>query len=257
MLFSIQHFEKIKHLTYRRVFEVMLYLKISFRVFFIMGLILFLVLVTGRRKIGELPVFDFLSIIILGNVVGADIADPKVPQLPTAYALILITGIQYLISYFIIRNRKFGKMVTFSPTVIIQNGQLIKANLKKLRYSIDNVQMYLREKGIFDINEVEFAIAEDSGNISILRKSQFQPLTPSDMNMPSNYKGISFPLIMDGVVYENNLKKLDLDKAWLINELRDNGINSLDEVFYVDINSDKKLYISKVNEPKHIINLFD
>lgn len=147
----------------------MLYLQISLRVFFIMGLILFLILVTGRRKIGELPVFDFLTIIILANVVGADIADPNVPQLPTAYALVLITIIQYFMSYFTIKNRKFGKIVTFSPTVIIQNGQLIKANLKKLRYSIDNIQMYLREKGIFDINEVEFAIVEDSGNISILK----------------------------------------------------------------------------------------
>lgn len=160
-------------------------------------------------------------------------------------------------SYFTIKNRKFGKVVTFSPTVIIQNGQLIKANLKKLRYSIDNIQMYLREKGIFDINEVEFAIVEDSGNISILKKSQFQPLTPNDMNIPTKYKGISFPLIMDGIIYENNLKKLNLDKDWLMNELRNNGINSLEEVFYVDINSEKKLYIAKENESKNIINLFD
>lgn len=77
------------------------------------------------------------------------------------------------------------------------------------------------------------------------------------MNIPTKYKGVSFPLIMDGIVYENNLKKLNLDKAWLMNELRNNGINSLDEVFYVDINSEKKLYIAKEDESKNIINLFD
>ena len=235
----------------------MVYLQVSFRVLFIMALVLLLVLVTGRRKIGELPVFDFLTIIVLGNVVGGDLADPKVPQLPTAYALLLITAIQYFMSYFTIKNRKFGKLVTFSPMVIIQNGQFIKANMKKLRYSIDNILMYLREQGIFDINEVEFAIVEDSGNISIMKKSQFQPLTPNDLNIPTKYKGISYPLVMDGIVYEKNLKRLKLDKAWLITELRNNGINSFEEAFYVDMNSEGKLYITKEIDPKKILDLSD
>ncbi|MPW25537.1 DUF421 domain-containing protein [Alkalibaculum sp. M08DMB] len=232
------------------------YLKITFRVFFIMGLLLFLVLTTGRRKIGELPVFDFLAIIILGNVVGADIADPKVPQLPTAYAILLIVGIQYLLSRYTIKSRKFGRKVTFSPTVVIQNGQFIKSNMKKLKYSVDNIQMYLREKGIFDINEVEFAIVEDSGNVSVMKKSQFQPLTPYDMNITTNYKGISLPLIIDGSVYENNLTKLNLDKVWLQAQLKLNAITSFDEAFYVDINTQGKLYVSKVAEPKDIIRDF-
>ncbi len=232
------------------------YLKITFRVFFIMGLLLFLVLTTGRRKIGELPVFDFLAIIILGNVVGADIADPKVPQLPTAYALFLITGIQYFISRYTIKSRKFGRKVSFSPTVVIQNGQFIKSNMKKLKYSIDNIQMYLREKGVFDINEVEFAIVEDSGNVSVMKKSQFQPLTPYDMNIPTKYKGISLPLIIDGNVYENNLTKLNLDKVWLEAQLKLNAITSFDEVFYVDMNTQGKLYVSKVVEPKDITSDF-
>lgn len=232
------------------------YLKITFRVFSIMGLLLFLVLVTGRRKIGELPVFDFLAILIISNVVGADIAEPKVPQLPTVYALLLIIGIQYFMSIYILKNRNLGKKVTFSPVVVIQNGQFIKSNMKKVKYTVDNLQMYLREKGIFDINEVEFAIIEDSGNVSVLKKSQFQPLTPSDMNMPTSYKGISLPLFIDGKVYENNLSKLNLDKAWLVSQLKENSINSLDEVFYVDMNTEGKLFISKVDEPKDITSDF-
>lgn len=234
----------------------MVYLKITFRIFSIMGLLLFLILNTGRRKIGELPVFDFLAIIVLGNVVGADIAEPKVPQLPTAYAVVLIIAIQYFISYFTIKNRKFGKKVTFSPTVVIQNGQFIKSNMKKLRYSIENLQMYLREKGIFDISEVEFAIVEDNGSVSVMKKSQFQPLTPYDMNIPAKYKGISLPLVIDGKVYEDNLKKLNLDKVWLETQLKNNGINNFNEVFYVDINTEGKLFISKVVEPIDIINNF-
>lgn len=234
----------------------MTYLIITFRVFLIMGLAFYLVLVTGRRKIGELPVFDFLAIIVLGNVIGADIADPKVPHLPTVYALILLIGIQYYISYFVVRSRSFGKKVTFSPKVVIQNGQFVKTNMTKLRYSIENVLMYLREKGIFDLNEVEFAIVEDSGNISVQKKSQYQPVTPFDLNIPTKYKGVSLPLVIEGKIHENNLRKLNLDQAWLETQLQNSGIKSLTEVFYLDINTAGKLYISKEFIPDSISDHF-
>jgi uncharacterized membrane protein YcaP (DUF421 family) len=224
------------------------YLLITGRIVTIMGLLLFLVLITGRRKIGELPVFDFLTIIVLANVVGADIADPTIPHLPTAYAVVLLIGIQYLMSLFTVKNRKFGKKVTFSPVVIIQNGKFIRLNMERVRYSVENVLMFLREKGIFDINEVEFAIVEDSGNISVQKKSQFQPLTPGDMQIPTGYKGLSLPLIIDGAVIEDNLDKINLDKKWLASQLVIHNINSYKDVFYADINTNGKLYISKMIE---------
>ena len=225
------------------------YLKLTFRIVSVMGLLLFLVLITGRRKISELPVFDFLTMVVLGNVVGADIADPKIPQLPTAYAVLLIIGIQYYISKYIIKNRKFGKLLTFGPTVIIQNGQFIKKNMKRVRYSIENVLMLLREKEVFDINEVEFAIIEDNGALSILKKSQYIPLTPNHMSMSTKHRGVNVPVIKEGNIYEDNLQLLNLNKFWLETELAKNNIFDINEVLYADINPDGKLYISKGENP--------
>lgn len=232
------------------------YLQITLRIILILPMLLILTLVTGRRKIGELPVFDFLVIIILASVVGADIADPNIPHLPTGYAIILIVAIQYIVSRFIIKNRKFGKLVTFGPTVVIQNAQFIKSNMKRIGYSVENILMYLRENDIFDLSEVEFAIVEDSGNVSVLKKSQYQPLTPNDIKMQTNYKGISVPVIIDGKVYDNTLKKLNLDKSWLFAELKNNGVNDANEVFYAEINTEGKLYISKDKEQGNITNEF-
>ncbi len=234
----------------------MVYLKVAFRIISIMVFVLILILVTGRRKVGELPVFDFLSIIILGNIVGADIADPKIPQLPTAFAVFLLVIMQYLISHFTIKSRKFGDKVTFEPVIVIQNGQIIKANMKKVRYSIENILMFLREKGIFDLNEVEFAIIEDSGNLSVMKKSQFQPLTPSDMKISTNYKGLTIPLILDGRLYADNLKKLKLDEAWLKEQLAKYNINSFEEAFYADINTEGTLYASKMMEEESFTKKF-
>ena len=232
----------------------MVYLNIVIRIVSIMALLLILVLITGRRKIGELPVFDFLTLIILGAVVGADIADPEIDHLPTAFAVVLLVFFQYVISYLIIKNRKIGGLLTFGPTVIIQNGQFIKSNMKRLKYSMENVLMYLREKDVFDLNEVEFAIVEDSGNISVLKKSDYIPLTPKDMGKKTNHKGISIPLVVEGKVYGENLKELKLDEKWLANQLKVSNVKSINEAFYVEINSEGELYISKVVEPDGLKN---
>ena len=145
----------------------MTYIIIALRIISAMALLLILTLKTGRRKIGELPVYDFLSIIVLGSVIGADIADTKLPHLPTLYSVVLIVGLQYLVSCILINNKKIAKKITFGPTVVIKNGQFLKDNMERLKYSTENVRMALREKDIFDLNEVEYAIVEGSGNISI------------------------------------------------------------------------------------------
>jgi uncharacterized membrane protein YcaP (DUF421 family) len=230
----------------------MTYLIIALRIVSVMALILFLTLKTGRRKIGELPVYDFLSIIVIGSVIGADIAEPNIPHLPTLFAVVLIVALQYFVSHLLINNKKIARQITFGPTVIIRNGQLIKSNLERLKYSVENVLMALREKDVFDLNEVEYAIIEGSGSISVLKKSQFLPLTPSDLNIKTSVKGLSVPLITDGKVYDSNLERLKLDRQWLASQLEQAGIHDFSEVFYADINAEGKLYVSKVFQAQNL-----
>lgn len=241
IVFLTKDLDKIRQ--YQEGAVYMVYLIVTLRILSIMALLLFLVLKTGRRKIGELPVFDFLTLIILGSIVGADIADPEIEHLPTAYAIVLLVLTQYLISHLVIKNRKVGSIVTFGPTVIIQKGQFVKSNLERLNYSIENVLMYLREKDIFDINEVDYAIVEDSGNISVLKKAQY---------LPTNSKGLSLPLVVEGEIYEKNLKHINKTNKWLMAQLKNYNVNSLSEVFYAEVNSEGNIYVSKGVEPEEI-----
>ncbi len=227
------------------------YLIIALRIISVMALFLFLVLKTGRRKIAELPVYDFLSIIVLGSVIGADIAEPNIPHLPVLFAVVLIIALQYLVSSLLINNKKIARKITFGPTVIIQNGQFIKANMKRLKYSIETVLMVLREKDIFDLNEVEYAIVEGSGSISVLKKPQYLPLTPSDIKLKPDAKGLPLPLIIDGKVQDGNLQQLKRDRSWLAAELAQAGIPDFNEVFYADCTREGRLYISKIVQAKN------
>lgn len=226
------------------------------RVITIMILALIVTLIAGRRKMGELPIFDFIVIITLGAVIGADIADPEIQHLPTAYAVILLVGIQYVYSVVIMKNKKIGHMLTFEPVIVIENGQFVKANLKKIKYSIDNVLMMLREKNVFDVNEVEFAVVESTGQISVLKKSQYQPITAKEIKVNTEYKGLSIPLIVEGEVYEENLSQLKLDVDWLVTKLKEKNIDSLESVFFASINTEGQLYISTgLGDTKDIHNL--
>lgn len=219
-------------------------LVVAGRIITILPLMLFIALYMGKRSIGELPVFDFLVIISLGAVVGADIAEPGIPHIHTAVAIVLIGLLQRIVAGTVIKYRKFGHLITFEPTIVIQDGRLIAKNLQKLRYSIDNVLQMLREKNIFDINEVHLGIVEANGRISILKKDSKVSITLEDMNLIKKSVSISYPVILDGKVYENVLQKLNLNDSWLKQQLMDININTVEEVFFASVNEKKELHIS-------------
>jgi uncharacterized membrane protein YcaP (DUF421 family) len=198
----------------------------------------------GKRSIAELPVFDFLVIIILGAVVGADIADPEIPHIHTAVAIILIGIFHRIVSKLKIKYRKFGHLITFDPTIVIQNGKFIVKNLSSIRYSIDNVLQMLREKGIFDISDVHLGIIEPTGNISVLKKVTKTEITIEDLNLSKCTSSLSYTVIMDGVVYNVVLKKLNLSEYWLKHQLTNLGVKSVSEIFYASVNTKNELHVS-------------
>ena len=116
--------------------------------------------------------------------------------------------------------------------------------MRKLRYHLDDLEMQLRDKGVFDFNEVEFAVLESHGQLSVLKKTQFQPVTPKDMNMKTGYKGLSMEIIKDGDILDKNLQQNNLSIDWLKQELKNRNIQKVSDVVYAAINTDKVLYIS-------------
>ncbi|MDG5853761.1 DUF421 domain-containing protein [Clostridium beijerinckii] len=220
------------------------------RIVTIMPLMLGVTFYMGKRSIGELPVFDFLIIITFGAVVGADIADPAIPHIHTAVAIVLIGILQIIVSKLIIKYRKLGHVITFEPTIVVVDGKLIKSNLKRLRYSIDNVLQMIREQGMFDIKDVYLGIIEANGKLSILKQPSKENITIEDMKLEKKNSSLSYPVIIDGKVYEDVLAKLELSNDWLHEELRKLDVKNLDEVFFASVNIKKELHVSLENYMK-------
>ncbi|GAE36130.1 DUF421 domain-containing protein [Halalkalibacter akibai] len=152
-----------------------------------------------------MTIFDFLIIMTLANVVGADITDPNVDHAYTYLAIIVIPLIQRLTAHLSITNRKLGKKITFEPTLVIQDGKFLVDNLKRIRYTVDNVLQMLRQKNIFYLSDVQIAIIEENGQISVLKKESNLGVTIEDINVEKKSKSLSYPLIVEGEIYEDTL----------------------------------------------------
>ncbi len=206
------------------------------RVVTIFPLLLFVGLFMGRRSIGEMPVFDFLVVLALGSVVGADIADPKVEHIPTAFAILAIAVFQKIFSTLVIRSRKFGKAVTFEPVIVIHEGKPIHKNLKSVKYSMDNILHMLREHKIFNIDDVYLAVIEGNGSLSVLEKT-------------SNQKAplISYPIIREGGIEQNILPELQIKESWIHEQLKHSN-TQLKDIFFATINEEHVLTITRYEE---------
>jgi uncharacterized membrane protein YcaP (DUF421 family) len=224
------------------------YWVVAIRILTILPLMLIMTLMMGKRQVGELPVIDFIVAITIGSVVGADIADPRIHHGPTAFAVVLIALFQFMTSRANVKSRLFNHWLTFEPTIVIQNGRILKTHLAKNRITLDTLLELLRSKGIFNLNEVEFAIIEPNGKLSVLKKSQYAPPPAEDLGVQTPYKGIPTPLIVEGKVFPPGLHFTGQDESSLRQRLQKYAIADVKDIFYAAQNSDGSLHVSLYGE---------
>jgi uncharacterized membrane protein YcaP (DUF421 family) len=218
----------------------------------ILGYFLLLVLtrIMERKLISQLTFFEFVMSIVVGSVVANLAVSFEKPVVSGVVVLIMITILTVTIQFSIIKTFFLRKIIDFKAVVVIENGKINAENVKKVRLRIDNLMMMLRQKDAFNIEDVEFAVYERDGTLSVLKKSQKQPLTPSDMNKETVYTRLTRDLIIDGKILDENLQGANLDRKWLMDKLKANNFNNADEVFYAGLTTSGNLYMSSVNKGK-------
>lgn len=213
----------------------------------------FLILLTvsiwiGKQVNSHNNHYNFALSVTLGSFIanmGFDTNLKFTPMLASFIALISMYLISSLISN---KNRRFRLWLSGEPTVVIENGKLLDGNMKKIRYTLDDLNQQLREQGIFDLIEVEFALLEVSGKLSVLKKTKFQSVTKNEIVPTNNSVDIHLPieLIMDGRVVEKNFNS-QYSSAWLNQELQSRNLE-LKEVQYAVISSNSSLFIDLYND---------
>jgi len=210
-------------------------------------LILFTVVVIGlrlmgKRQISQLQPYELVIVIMLSALAAIPMENTGVPLLNGLLPILTLLVAQVALSTIALKSERARGIICGTPSVLIENGKIVEKELARLRYNINDLLEQLRAKNMPNIADVEFAILETSGDLSVIPKSQKRPLVPADISVSTAYEGLPVTLVIDGCVLDKNLNKVNLSVEWLQSELRKFGIHSLKDVLFASLDTEGKLF---------------
>lgn len=215
-----------------------------FRTTFVYLLVLVVIRMMGKREIGQLSPFDFVVAIIIAELAAIPMEASDVPLWHSVLPLVILGVLEIVVSYATLFSQTLRGIICGHPQVIIKNGMLLRGEMRKARYNLDDLMAQMREKGIVDPDDVEFAVLETSGKLSVILKSQHRPVTPADLGISTPYEGLPTVLVMDGNVLSKNLKDVNLDEKWLYEILKEREL-SPKKVLLATLGTDGRLFVNK------------
>lgn len=201
--------------------------------------------VLGKTQITQITAFDFISALILGELVGNAIYDNNVGLGQILFAVFFWGILIYTMEIVTQKFKKTRKVLEGEPSIVIKNGKVQREQLKKNMLDVNQLQQLLRKKDVFSVSDVEFAILETDGSVSVLEKSKSQTPTKKDLNIPGKPVKLPVTLINDGEIIWDNLKSSGVDEIWLMNQVKSQGINKIEDVFYAEWKEGESLYVIK------------
>lgn len=213
--------------------------------FFIVAI--FLTRLVGKRLSSRFTFFDLMAGIVMGVMIAA-ISLNLIPNLAGGIIAlgvwILFTSAVYFLS---IKYKSVRDIVLGKETVLISHGKVLEENLMKARFTPEDLLSQLRRKNAFNFADVEFAVLEPTGDVSVLLKKDSQPVTPRDIGLTSGYGVVPQTVIMDGVIMDDPLAVMGLNRAWLHTELEKTRV-APENVFIAQVDSLGQLYLDLFND---------
>jgi len=206
-------------------------------------LLLFMTRIMGKKQISQLTFFDYCVGITIGSIAATMSVDQNVKIANGLVALIIWGVFPLILAYVSLKSMRFTKMVDGKPTIMIQNGKVLEKNMKKNLFTIDELMLSLRDKGAFKVSDVEMAVLETNGKLSVLLKTDKQPATPQMLGISTEQEHGPTILISDGELLTKGLTERGYSKEWLLGEIQKHGAENFEEVFLCQINSNGSIYV--------------
>jgi uncharacterized membrane protein YcaP (DUF421 family) len=211
-------------------------------------LVVLIVRIMGKHQIGQLQPYELVITILISELAAVPMQDPDIPLINGIIPILTLLLIQISLSLLSLKSTIARRIICGGPSVLIENGKIQQSELTKLRYSINDLLEQLRLKDIPNIADVEYAILETSGKLSVIPKSQKRPVNPEDLKITTPYEGLPLTLILDGDLKQKHLQQSRLSEDWLRNELAKFGLTNWDQVLLASLDSTGKLFI----QPKDV-----
>lgn len=222
---------------------------------FIRTIILYLLIIAGirlmgKRQVGELEPSELVLALIIADLAAVPMQDFGIPLLSGIIPILTLLSITMIISVLSMKSVKFRAIICGRPSIIVENGKLKQTEMKKNRFTVDELMEELRMKGITDISTVKYAILETNGQISVLPFSDQKPPSAKDMNVAPEEAGLPMVIINDGRVLKHNLRLRGYEDSWLEKQLTAHGVKRPDQVYLLTADELGRVYFAAKEEKK-------
>ncbi|NLB53693.1 MAG: DUF421 domain-containing protein [Syntrophomonadaceae bacterium] len=196
----------------------------------------------GKREVGQLQPYELVIIIMISELAAIPMQNTTIPVINGLIPIFVLFAAHVTLSFISLKSERARAVINGKPTIVIENAKIMEEDMRKMRYNINDLLEQLRGKNVTNIADVEFAILETNGNLSVILKPDKRPVQPKDMGINPQSEGLPITLVADGRLFHENLKKIKRDIEWLENEFHKAG-TTYKKVFFANIDSQGKLFI--------------
>ena len=214
----------------------------SIRTVLLYIIIIFAVRMMGKRQISEMQTSELVITLLMSNIASIPMQDTDQSMLSGIIPIMILLVCEILISYLMLKKSSIRRLICGKPVIVINNGKIEQQAMKQLRISTEDLYEQLRQKDVFDINEVAYAILETNGKMSVFKKSSFEPLTPNDLDIKKDESILQVVIVSDGEIAKSSMKICSLGTNWLYDTLKKENI-SLKDIFIMTADKYKNYQI--------------
>ncbi|SDC62063.1 MULTISPECIES: DUF421 domain-containing protein [unclassified Candidatus Frackibacter] len=219
-------------------------IEVTIQTFLAFFSILFFTRLLGKQQIAQLSFHDYVNGITFGSIAAVLATDLSQRTWQHLIGLFLFALLTFLMEWITIKSRKARKVIEGEPLVLVHNGKILEDNMKKARFNLKELAAQLRKNNLFDVDQVEYAILETDGSLSVMPKPEYRSLTPQDMGLSFAPEAIPATIIIEGKLLTPNLKQHNLNRVWIKEQLQSHGVDDIQDVFMASYDPSKqKLYI--------------
>ncbi|MCL2323805.1 MAG: DUF421 domain-containing protein [Oscillospiraceae bacterium] len=218
------------------------------RTFTLYFIVIFIMRIMGKRSISQFEPYELAITLMISEVAALPMQDMRIPILHGIVPIITLGFFQAMLALIQLKFKRVRFILNGKPSIVIRNGVIDAKELKDLRFSIDDLMEEIRLMGYLNVEDIQIAILEISGQLSVFPKSSKAPLEREDLKIKKSEDSIPITLIMDRKICHESLKVLNKDENWLLNKLYEKDIKSYKDVFLAILNSSGNLYIQLANK---------
>ena len=222
---------------------------IFFRAIILYILVLIVMRIMGKGEIGQLQPFELAISIIIADLATIPMAEPGVPISNGIVPILSLLVMHIIISLINLKSTKAREFLTGKPSILIYRGKIDERVMRKEGFTINELEERLRYNNIFNLGDVEYAVLETSGEVTVIPKPNKRPVTIEDLNIEPRYEGISYDLVVDGKIMDDNLRQIGKDYEWLKKQTQKFGIKP-EEALIITIDGDDNFFCQPLEKRK-------